>query len=314
MRLFSYLAKGQPRSARQVGELGLDLSNCAELFLNDHSHVEKPFNGIPTSLIDLLILGPVGRQFAYEVTEWVLGNFPISQMKSMDSDAAFNIQDVILTAPIPTPGKVICIAGNFPTSHILDKPEYPTVFLKPSGGVIGNQHNIILPSLAENVACEVELAVVIGKNVSNLVHNDPSNLVAGFTVANDLGDQLLEKRTSQWTSGKMFDTFTPMGPILITPEELSSTSNLDLFTKVNDRVVQKGNTATMYFNVSQLISYLSTLTTLNPGDVVLTGSPKLMDGEPNPVVFLRSGDLVQTGIETIATLINPVISEIEIIR
>ncbi len=107
----------------------------------------------------------------------------------------------------------------------------------------------------------------------------------------------------------MFDTFTPIGPILITSEELSNTSNLALFTKVNDRIVQKGNTDQMSLNVPQLISYLSALTTLDTGDVVLTGSPKLMDGEPNPIVSLRPGDCVQVGIQTIATLTNPVIAE-----
>jgi 2-keto-4-pentenoate hydratase/2-oxohepta-3-ene-1,7-dioic acid hydratase in catechol pathway len=107
----------------------------------------------------------------------------------------------------------------------------------------------------------------------------------------------------------MFDTFTPMGPILITPDELSDTSSSALFTKVNDRIVQKGNTSQMFFDVPQLISYISTLTTLDPGDVVLTGSPKLMEGEPNPNVALRPGDYVQAGIETIGTLTNPVIAE-----
>jgi 2-keto-4-pentenoate hydratase/2-oxohepta-3-ene-1,7-dioic acid hydratase in catechol pathway len=111
----------------------------------------------------------------------------------------------------------------------------------------------------------------------------------------------------------MFDTFTPMGPIMITPDELDNTRNLDIFTRVNDRIVQKGNTSQMFFDVPQLISYLSTLTTLDPGDVILTGSPKLMEGEPNPSVILKSGDCVQVGIETIAILTNPVIAEKEVV-
>jgi 2-keto-4-pentenoate hydratase/2-oxohepta-3-ene-1,7-dioic acid hydratase in catechol pathway len=166
--------------------------------------------------------------------------------------------------------------------------------------------------VAESVTYEVELAVVIGKRGRNLTLQETLSVIAGYTIANDLGDRLLEKRTSQWTSGKMFDTFTPMGPILITPEDLINTSNLALFTKVNDRIVQKGNSSQMFFDVPQLISYLSTLTTLDPGDVVLTGSPKLMDGEPNPYVVLKPGDFVQVGIETIATLTNPVIAEKEV--
>jgi len=309
MHLFSYLSRGQVRSARQVGELGLDLNYSAELFRKDHSNIEVSFNSLPISLSELLLLGSEGIKFSNEVTDWILSTFPISQLKDLENEAAFNIQEVTFLAPIPRPGKVICIAGNYPTSNESEKPDFPTVFLKPSGGVIGNQQSIIVPKIAESVTYEVELAVVIGKRGRNLTPQDTLSVIAGYTIANDLGDRLLEKRTSQWSSGKMFDTFTPMGPILITPDELIDISNLALFTKVNDRVVQKGNTSQMFFDVPQLISYISTLTTLDPGDVILTGSPKLMDGEPNPIVVLRPGDNVQVGIETIATLTNPVNAE-----
>jgi acylpyruvate hydrolase len=312
MRLFSYLSKGQVRTARRVGELGLDLNYSAELFRKYHTNNEPSFDGLPVSLSELLLLGSEGMKFSNTVTNWLLSTFPVSQLKELENEAAFNIQEVTFLAPIPRPGKVICIAGNYPASNKIDKPEYPTVFLKPSGGVIGNQQEIVVPKLAESVAYEVELAVVIGKSGRNLIPKDALSVIAGYTISNDLGDQLLEKRTSQWTSGKMFDTFTPMGPVMITPDELGDTNNLAIFTKVNDQVVQKGNTSQMFFDVSQLISYLSTLTTLDPGDVVLTGSPKLMDGEPNPYVVIRPGDFVQVGIETIAALTNPVIAEKEV--
>ena len=313
MRLFSYLSRGQVRSARQVGELGLDLNYSAELFRKYHKNTETSSDGLPVLLSELLLLGSEGMKFSNTVTNWLLSTFPGSQLKELENETVFNIQEVTFLAPIPRPGKVICIAGNYPVSNKFDKPEYPTVFLKPSGGVIGNQQEIVVPKLAESVAYEVELAIVIGKRGRNLFPKDALSVIAGYTIANDLGDQLLEKRTSQWTSGKMFDTFTPMGPLLVTPEELNNTSNLTLFTKLNERIVQKGNTVQMFFNVPQLISYLSTLTTLDPGDVVLTGSPKLMDGEPNPIVVLRPGDCIQVGIETIATLTNPVIAEKEVV-
>ena len=161
-------------------------------------------------------------------------------------EMVFYIKDTIILAPIPRPGKVICIAGNYPAPNKLEKPDFPIVFLKPSGGVIGNQHSVIIPKAAESVAYEVELAVVIGKRSRNLTPQETLSVIAGYTIANDLGDRLLEKRTSQWTSGKMFDTFTPMGPILITPDELNNTSNLAIFTKVNDRIVQKGNTSNVF--------------------------------------------------------------------
>jgi acylpyruvate hydrolase len=312
MHLISYLSRGQVRSARQVGELGLDLNYSAELFLKDHKYAGLSFDSLPVSLSELLLLGSEGMKFSNDATDWVLSNFSLSQLTASENKVAFNIHEVAILAPIPRPGKLICIAGNYPAANKLESPEYPTVFLKPSSGVIGNQQRIVIPRLAENVACEVELAIVIGKCERHLISMDASTAIAGYTIANDLGDRLLEKRSSQWTSGKMYDTFTPMGPFLITPEELGDTNNLALYAKVNDQVTQKGNTSQMFFDVPQLISYLSTLTTLVPGDLILTGSPKLMDGESNPSIVIRPGDIVQVEIERIATLTNPAIDENEV--
>ncbi len=312
MRLFSYLSRGEVRSARQEGELGLDFNYSVELFRNAHTKLEMPFNSLPISLSELLSLGSEGLKFSKDVTDWVLNTLAESGQETLVNGEVFYIKDVTILAPILRPGKLICIAGNYPAPNKLERPDFPTIFLKPSGGVIGHQQSVIIPKIAENVTYEVELAVVIGKRGRNLSLQETSSIIAGYTIANDLGDRLLEKRTSQWTSGKLFDTFTPLGPILITPDELTDTNNLALFTKVNDRIVQKGNSSQMFFNVPQLIRYLSTLTTLDPGDVVLTGSPKLMDGKPNPLVVLKPGDFVQVGIETIATLTNPVIAEKEV--
>ncbi len=151
--------------------------------------------------------------------------------------------------------------------------------------------------------------MVIGRTGRHLSPDEASTYIAGYTIANDLGDRLLEKRTSQWTSGKMFDTFTPMGPVIFTPDELNNIGHLVMTTTVNGQVVQKGCTCEMFFDVSHLVSELSDLTTLQPGDVILTGSPKLIDGQPNPQVNLKPGDTVEVCIEGIGTLSNPVIAE-----
>lgn len=309
MRLFSYLMNGEVRSARQVGELGIDLALSSEIFANHNPVAVKPVARYPDTLHSLFLTGSEGMNSIREVTDWVLSSAQISELKSADHEVTFNIKDVTILAPIPRPGKVICVAGNYPGQGNAERPGFATIFLKPSGSVIGDHQAIVIPEIADNVAYEVELAVVIGKRARNIAPHQSHSIIAGFTIANDLGDRQLEKRTSQWTSGKMFDTFTPMGPILITPDELGDTSNLTIFTKVNDQMVQKGNTSDMFFDVPSLVSYLSTLTTLEVGDVILTGSPKLMDEEPNPVVALRPGDTVEVGIARMGSLINPVISE-----
>jgi 2-keto-4-pentenoate hydratase/2-oxohepta-3-ene-1,7-dioic acid hydratase in catechol pathway len=222
----------------------------------------------------------------------------------------FNSLDgVTLLSPLSNPGKVICIGGNFPSAGKLTAPDFPVVFLKPASTITGFGMPVWISEITANVAYEVELVVVIGKRARNVAAGDASNYIAGFTLANDIGDRVLEKRTSQWTSGKMFDTFTPLGPAIVTPNEIAETHNLPMETWVNDQQVQTGNTGDMFFDVNHLVSYLSTLTTLEPGDLILTGSPKLMNGEPAPSVTMKAGDTVRISVGGLGELINPIQEE-----
>lgn len=313
MQLFSYISKGQLRSARLIDQLGIDINRASELYIQSQN---KPgsvqFKVLPVELPELLRLGTDAYKLISTVTDWVAECYKEKSIY-LNDDLLIKFDEAILTAPITHPGKVICIAGNYPAVNKMESPEYPTVFLKPSGGVIGHQQHVIIPSVCKSVAYEVELAIVIGRQCRNLNVDEAYSVIAGYTLANDLGDRVLEKRTSQWTSGKMFDTFTPMGPILFTPDELGDVNNLKMLTKVNDQIVQKSNTSQMFFSVPQLVAYLSTLTTLECGDVILTGSPKLMDDQPNPVCELKSGDVIEVSIEGMGSLINPIIAENQVI-
>lgn len=218
---------------------------------------------------------------------------------------------VQVLAPLPNPGKVICVAGNFPTSGSAQKPDFPIIFLKPSSTITGPGKPIWVSEMTQNVAYEVELAVVIGKCARHVSSADALEVVAGYTLANDVGDRLLEKRTSQWTSGKMFDSFTPLGPWLITKEEIPQPNSLEMTTIVNGQVVQLGNTGDMYFTIPELVSILSNLTTLQPGDLILTGSTKLLAGQANPMIALKPGDNVTIKIDGLGELNNPVQKEPE---
>ncbi len=307
MRLLSYQSRGQVRSARLIEGFGFDLNTSTTLYLENNPSITPLTKELPTQLEEWLLLGPEGLKSVREATDWAQS---LILKNEIDAEVVrFDISHVSLLAPIPRPGKVICIAGNFPAPGKMDKPEYPTVFLKPSGSVIGNGQAVVIPQVAANLAYEVELAVVIGKRSRNLMQDELDAAIAGYTIANDIGDRMLEKRTSQWTTGKMFDTFTPMGPQLITPDELVDTGNLSMFTRVNGQLLQTGNTAHMFFDVKELVRYLSTLTTLEVGDVILTGSPKLMGGNPNPIWNLSPGDDVEVSIDKLGALINPVKSE-----
>jgi len=309
MQLFSYLSNGSVRSGRLVGLIGIDILQAVALYSKSNAistiWLTRPFDG----LLELHELGPDGMRLVKEATDWVVKTYQDSEINDQQEGLFFEFDKATLQAPVSRPGKVICIAGNFPTIKQIDKPEFPTIFLKPTNGVIGDQQSVLLPEIAENVSCEVEVAVVIGKRGRNISVDAANSLIAGYTIANDLGDRVLEKRTSQWASGKMFDTFTPMGPILITPDELQNTNKLLLYTRVNGEMVQTGCTANMFFDIPSLISYVSTLTTLEPGDVLLTGSPKLMEDQPNPVCDLKPGDTLEVGIENLFSLTNSVVKE-----
>jgi acylpyruvate hydrolase len=223
-------------------------------------------------------------------------------------DLFLKLEDVTLLPPLPKPGKLICIGGNFPAVGKLAPPEFPIIFLKPASTITGPGMPVWIPAIASAVSYEVELAVVIGKRAHNV--DDAAACIAGYTLANDIGDRLLEKRTSQWTSGKMFDSFTPIGPSILTPDEMGDTHNLSMQTWVNDQQVQAGNTGQMFFDVEYLVRYISTLTTLEPGDLILTGSPKMIGMQAGPSVSLKPGDMVRISIDCLGELANPAKEEV----
>ena len=221
----------------------------------------------------------------------------------------FPLEEIKLLSPVPRPGKIICIGLNYPGAIDAPRPEYPVIFLKAASSVIGSGDTIYLPRLSRQIFYEAELAVVIGSRAKHLTPENALSCVAGYTMANDLGARDLENRTSQWTTGKLMDTFCPLGPSLVTTDELHQTNDLTMTTRINGKTVQLGNTRDMIFDVPFLVSYVSELATLEPGDVILTGSPKLMNGEPAPVVFLKHGDVVEVEIGSLGILRNPVADE-----
>jgi acylpyruvate hydrolase len=245
------------------------------------------------------------------IVEKIKGRLNTDQDLLISRGILVPFEEAKLLAPVPNPGKVICAAGNFPGPGPAAKPDFPIFFLKPSSSITAAGMPIWISEMTKNVAYEVELAVVIGKRARKIAPVDAMEYVAGYTLANDVGDRLLEKRTSQWTSGKMFDSFTPMGPWLVTRDEIPQPQSLAMSTRVNGELVQKGSTGDMFFSIPQLISILSDLTTLHPGDLILTGSTKHLDGQPNPAVALKPGDSVTIKIDGLGELTNPVEKEPE---
>ncbi|MFD1930053.1 MULTISPECIES: fumarylacetoacetate hydrolase family protein [Nonomuraea] len=208
------------------------------------------------------------------------------------------------------PGKIVAIGLNY-LDHIreagMDKPERPLMFAKFPSSVIGPGEPIVIDAdLTERVDWEVELAAVIG---TPLRHASPSQAlagVAGYTVANDVSARDLQFADGQWTRGKSLDTFCPLGPAIVTPDELGDPQALRLWTAVNGETVQDSSTAEMLFGVAELLAYCSRAFTLEPGDLVLTGTPWGCGEFMDPRRSLRPGDTVEVGVEGIGTLSNPV--------
>ena len=224
-----------------------------------------------------------------------------------------NVNVKKILAPV-VPSAILAIGLNY-HQHAEEAgfkiPEYPVLFMKNPGAVTNPGDPIILhPSCMEppEVDYEVELAVVIGKTVKDVTADEALGYVLGYTVANDVSARRWQggRGSGQWVRGKSFDTFCPLGPELVTVDEIGDPQKLRLTCVLNGQVMQDANTSDMIFPVAELISFLSTGTTLLPGTVILTGTPSGVGYTRNPAVFLMPGDTVDVTVEGVGTLSNPV--------
>jgi len=309
MRLITYQDQDKYRPACIIGEHVIDIQNALAYYRSLPEDGLVSIEYIPTSVKDFLRLDHESQNWIQLAIEFSCENILENKNLAGRQDTILELKEIVLAPPIPDPGKIICVAMNFPSAGLKQKTEYPTIFIKPVSTISAANSPILLAKASQNVTYEAELAFVIGKTCHNVPISDALSCVFGYTIANDVGDSTLEKRTSQWVSGKMFDSFTPMGPYLLTADEMHDPHNLTIQTQLNGETVQKGNTADMFFNIPEITSYLSTLTTLNPGDIVLTGSPKLIGNKPIPQISLRPGDQVEITISELGVLSNCVTKE-----
>ena len=219
------------------------------------------------------------------------------------------VEDVLLGPPIPDPDKIICLGLNY-KSHAEETgfkaPEVPILFAKFRNALIGPTSPIILPSVSNEIDYEGELAVVIGKQCKNISTENALKYVAGYMALHDVSARDMQFRSGQWLSGKALDTFAPCGPALVV-NEISDPQILNISTRINGQTLQQSNTKHMIFSVAYSISYISSLMTLEPGDIIATGTPEGVGFKRTPPIFLKNGDIVEVEVEKIGTLRNPVV-------
>ena len=216
-----------------------------------------------------------------------------------------------LGCPIHKPGKIICLGKNY-LEHAreggFDLPEKPLLFCKAPNTLTGPTDPILLPRSSGQIDWEVELAVVIGREGKRIPKTAAMDYIAGVTVMNDVSGRQAQFSDSQWFRGKSFDTFAPMGPALVTLDEIGDVQSLQLAALVDGQVMQEGSTADMIFAVAELIEYISEDITLLPGDVISTGTPSGVGIFRDPPVTLKAGNVVECRIENIGSIVNPVVA------
>ncbi|CCH77984.1 putative fumarylacetoacetate (Faa) hydrolase [Nostocoides japonicum T1-X7] len=218
------------------------------------------------------------------------------------------VEDATPVLPLPTPTKVVCCGLNY-GDHIRETgrelPAHPTLFAKYADTLVGPADDIELPR-GVDVDWEAELAVVVGAEIRGGDESQARAAIAGYTVANDISIRDWQYRTLQWFQGKAWDRSTPIGPVLVTPDEVDPAAGSTITCRVDGEEVQRASTRTLVFDAAALVAYISTFTVLRPGDIVLTGTPGGVGVARDPQRFLGDGDVVETQIEGIGLLRNTI--------
>lgn len=236
------------------------------------------------------------------------GGDGLERLRSWLEEGEYSVVDSgeRLGPPIGRPSKIVCVGLNY-FDHAAESglriPEEPVLFMKASTSLSGPFDDILLPLGSAKTDWEVELAFVIGRTARYVEEARALDHVAGYAVLNDVSERSFQiERGGQWVKGKSCDTFAPMGPYLVTPDEIEDVHNLRMWLKVNGRMMQDGSTAQMVFGVSELVSYISRFMTLLPGDVVSTGTPSGVGLGMKPPQYLKEGDVVEPGIERLGEM------------
>ncbi len=297
MRLLSYERDGEERAAVLIDDIAYDVANCCAFFR---------LEPVPPTLLELLTQqkqqGLKDLHARLGAHGGGKGDLPLQCWAALD--------EARLLPPLPRPPKVICLGRNY-RDHIEEQgakpPGKPLLFSKASTCVIGPGQKIVIPRGSVKVDYEGELAIIIGSKIKDVDEEKASAAIYGYTILNDVTEREVQFGEKQWFRGKSMDTFAPLGPWIVTADEIGDPLDLELTTRVNSEVRQSESTRMLIFTPAFVVSYISRTMTLEPGDVISTGTPGGVGVFRDPPVFLKAGDIVEITIDKIGTLTNPVV-------
>jgi acylpyruvate hydrolase len=268
---------------------------------------------LPSNMLALLSAGPSAMAMARDAFDWAIRSLRTFDGPDLERGRVLiRRRRVRLHAPVPRPGKLLGVARNYAAhaaERSADVPVEPVLFVKASSSVIGSAHDIVIPAASQAVDYEGELAVVIGRAARSVTRERALDHVAGYTIANDVTARDFQNTRGQRFFGKSGDTFCPMGPCLVTADEIDDPQKLRLETRVSGETRQSAMTSEMIFPIAEVIAFASQLMTLQPGDVILTGTPAGVGAALDPPRHLHDGDIVEIEIEGIGCLRNHVRAE-----
>jgi 2-keto-4-pentenoate hydratase/2-oxohepta-3-ene-1,7-dioic acid hydratase in catechol pathway len=313
LKLLSFEFHSEQKLGALDDQLIIDLGRAHELFLSEipamQTNVPVRF---PQRIIDLLELGEELRTYASKLTDHVHNLLPERSSELKQQRVLLDAADVHILPPVPIPPKIVCLGLNYrdhaEEAHV-PMPGRPLLFSKPSSAIIGPEDFVVYPKISTQVDYEVELAAIIGKRGKDVAESEALDHIAGYTVFNDISARDIQFADKQWFRGKSFDTFAPTGPCLVLREQVGDPHNLKMELRVDGEVRQRSTTANMIFKIPQLVAFISNVMTLQPGDIIATGTPAGVGYYARPERrLLKPGDLMEAEIEGVGVLRNRVVS------
>ena len=276
----------------------------------DGSHI-----GVITDrgVVDLSRIDPAAPRDLDAVIKAGQLNRLVALMAKAGDEAHHQIGDITIGLPVTKPGKILCLGLNY-MDHVaegpFDKQPFPAIFMRSATSLVAANQPIIAPAVSETLDYEAELAVIIGKKCKNLTEDNALDAIAGYSCFNDGSVREFQRHTIQWTMGKNFDKTGPFGPIMVTPDELpKAAAGLKIECRLNGQTVQSSTTDMMIFPVIETLVYITKALTLEPGDLVVMGTPSGVGHARKPPLWMKDGDLVEIEIEGIGILANPIKAE-----